>query len=165
MILHGEDILSQLGRILVMYLFVIIMLRLAGKRRIAHLTPADMIIIISLGSAVGDVIVYPESVVRLGSAMVAVAAIVAFQIILTKLTEKNQFASHLIEGDRTKVISNGIVDRKALDNEDLSMDDLGELLAEKGVASASLVREAYLERSGELSVFLKPIRKRGHRHE
>ena len=50
----------QLVRIIVIYVFTIIMLRIAGKRRIAHLSAFDILIIIALGSAVGDVMVYGE---------------------------------------------------------------------------------------------------------
>lgn len=155
---------GQLARILVMYFFVIVMLRIAGKRRLAHLSTSDIIIIIALGSAVGDVLIYPQSVVQLEFAMLAVASIIILQIVMTKLSEKNRFFSYLFEGKRTLLVRNGQKLAKNLDDEDISDEDLEEMLAEKGVPHVSYVKEAYLERSGEFSVFLKPIARKIGRH-
>jgi len=140
-----------------MYIFTVIVLRFAGKRRLAHLSPADLIIIIALGSAVGDVLIYPQSTTQLELAMLAVATIVILQVAMSKITEKSPIASYLIEGRRTILIKNGKAIVKNMDYEDVSWEDLYEMLAEKGVESPKQVKEAYLERSGELSVILSPI--------
>ncbi len=150
------DLFLQFIRIIAMYIFTIVMLRIAGKRRIASLSPADLIIIIALGSAVGDVLVYPQDVVPIEIAMLAVGTIVLLQIILGKLTEKNPQIAFIIEGRRTLLIENGKIHEKNLDYEDVSHEDLEEMLAERGLEGISHVKKAYLERSGELSIILSP---------
>lgn len=152
-----ELLISQVVRIVAMYAFTIMMLRLAGKRRIASLSPADLIIIIALGSAVGDVLVYPQGVVPIEFAMLAVGLVIVLQIAVSKATEKNPALSYIIEGKRTMLIKDGKVLDANIDAEDVSYDDLREMLAERGVANASQVQEAHLERSGELSIILKPL--------
>jgi len=157
----------QLVRILAIYVFTIIMLRLAGKRRIAHLSAFDILIIIALGSAVGDVMVYGEDTIPLLSGITVVFAVVALQIIVSKLTEHSKFLSYLVHGKGTEMIRGGHIVRHNLEVEDLTEDELMELLREKGVGSVSEVKEAVLERSGELGVVLYErsfIARRRRRH-
>lgn len=152
------DFLPQLARIVVMYLFTIAMLRIAGKRRLASLSPADLIIIIALGSAVGDVLIYPPDIVSLEIAMLAVATIIVLQIIISKAVEKHPKIAYIVEGKRTLLIEDGKILERNLDDEDVSHDDLEEMLAERGVDNPSEVHKAYLERSGEVSIILKPVK-------
>lgn len=152
----GMEVLveHQLVRILAIYVFTIIMLRLAGKRRIAHLSAFDILIIIALGSAVGDVMVYGEGTVPLVSGITVVFAVIVLQILVSKLTEHSKLLSYLVHGKGTEIIRGGHVVRHNLEVEDLTEDELMELLREKGVGSVSEVKEAVLERSGELGVVL-----------
>lgn len=147
-------IFPQLFRILAIYLFTLLMLRLAGKRRIAHLSAFDILIIIALGSAVGDVMVYSESTIPLVDGLLVVFAVIVLQITVSKLTEHNQLLSFIVHGKGTELIRNGRIVRHNLEAEDLTEDELYELLREKGVEKASEVKEAVLERSGELGVIL-----------
>jgi uncharacterized membrane protein YcaP (DUF421 family) len=150
----GMLVEHQLVRILAIYVFTIIMLRLAGKRRIAHLSAFDILIIIALGSAVGDVMVYGEDIVPLASGIMVVFAVIVLQILVSKLTEHSKFLSYLVHGRGTEMIRGGHIVRHNLEAEDLTEDELMELLREKGVESVSEVKEAVLERSGELGVVL-----------
>jgi uncharacterized membrane protein YcaP (DUF421 family) len=151
----------QLARILAIYVFTIIMLRLAGKRRIAHLSAFDILIIIALGSAVGDVMVYGEGTVPLVSGMVVVFAVIVLQMIVSKLTERSKWLSYVVHGRGTEMIRSGHIVKHNLEVEDLTEDELMELLREKGVGSVSEVKEAVFERSGELGVvFYRRSRKR-----
>ncbi|MCL6088810.1 MAG: DUF421 domain-containing protein [Candidatus Marsarchaeota archaeon] len=152
--LFVHDLPGQLVRVALMYFFALAVLRFAGKRRLARLSPMDLIIIIALGSAVGDVLIYPQNIVGIGNAMVAIAAVIFLQIAMSKLVEKNRRIAYILEGNPTLLIHNGRILRKNLDDEDISEDDLMEMLREQSISSASRVREAYLERSGELGVLL-----------
>ncbi|NYZ76318.1 DUF421 domain-containing protein [Candidatus Micrarchaeota archaeon] len=145
----------QLLRVLSIYVFTLVMLRLAGKRGLTRLSAFDILIIIALGSAVGDVMIYSESTVPILNSMLAIFLVVAMQILLTKLMEHNPLLGYLIEGRSTLIIFHGNVVKKNLEKEDLTLEELHVLLREKGVSSISEVREAYLESSGELSVILK----------
>ncbi|MFA6214395.1 MAG: YetF domain-containing protein [Candidatus Micrarchaeia archaeon] len=144
----------QFARIFIIYVFTVVMLRLAGKRRIAHLSAFDILIIIALGSAVGDVMVYGEDVVPLANGIVVVFAVIALQIIVSKLTERSKLLSYIVHGRGTEMIRKGHVVQHNLEAEDLTEDELMELLRERGVERVGQVKEAVLEKSGELSVIL-----------
>ncbi len=152
--LEGTDIFTHFVRILAIYFFTLFMLRIAGKRRMANLSPFDILIIIALGSAVGDAMVYSESVTPLQNALLAVFVVIMLQIIITKLTEHHKSLSAIIHGQGAEVINRGKILRQSLEDEDLSEDELMELLREKGVGSVSQVRLAVLERSGDLGIIL-----------
>jgi len=144
----------QLVRIIVIYIFTIIMLRIAGKRRIAHLSAFDILIIIALGSAVGDVMVYGEGTAPLVSGIVVVFTVIALQMIVSKLTERSKWLSFVVHGKGTEVIRKGHIVHHNLEAEDLTEDELMELLRERGVERVNRVKEAVLEKSGELGVIL-----------
>jgi len=161
----GMLVEHQLVRIIAIYLFTIVMLRLAGKRRIAHLSPFDILIIIALGSAVGDVMVYGEDTIPLVSGITVVFAVIVLQIAVSKATERSKLLSYLVHGKGTEMIRRGHIVRHNLEAEDLTEDELMELLRERGVERASQVKEAVLEKSGELGVILYEGRaKRRSRH-
>jgi len=149
-----HDLQGQLIRIVVMYVFVLFILRIAGKRRLAHLSPMDLIIIIALGSAVGDVLIYPQDIVGIANAMVAITSIVALQILMSKISEHSPFMSYILNGKPTLLIKNGRILAKSLDDEDISKEDLTEMLRVHSISKICNVKEAYLERSGDLSVLL-----------
>ncbi len=150
----GALLEHQLVRIIAIYVFTIIMLRLAGKRRIAHLSAFDILIIIALGSAVGDVMVYGEDTIPLVSGITVVFTVVVLQILVSKLTERSKWLSFIVHGRGTEMIRRGHIVHHNLEVEDLTEDELMELLREKGVGTVKEVKEAVLEKSGELGVVL-----------
>ncbi len=114
----------------------------------------DLIIIIALGSAVGDVLIYPQDTVGIANAMIAIATVVFLQIIMSKVSEHNPFMSYILNGKPTLLIKNGRILSKNIDDEDISKEDLTEMLRVHSISKICNVKEAYLERSGDLSVLL-----------
>lgn len=152
--LEGTDIFTQLLRILLIYFFMLFMLRIAGKRRMASLSPFDILIIIALGSAVGDAMIYSEGVIPMQNALLAVFVVILLKIGVTKLTEHHPFLSFIVHGESREVIKEGKIIFQALEDEDLNQDELLELLRGKGVGAISTVKSAILERSGDLGIIL-----------
>src|SRR3989344_4532549 len=150
----GDDFPSHVARVVIIYLFTLAMLRIAGKRRLAHLSGFDILIIIALGSAVGDVMVYPESTVPLFDGILVVFLVIFLQIATSKLTEHHKTLAYIVHGKGTELVRNGRIVLHNLEAEDVTEEELYELLREKGVSNASEVKEAVLERSGELGVIL-----------
>ena len=75
-------------RTVVLYAFALLMVRLMGKRGMAQLTPFEFVIIVALGSAVGDPMFYPD--VPLTHGFVVIVTVVAAQRLLTYLTSRNE---------------------------------------------------------------------------
>jgi uncharacterized membrane protein YcaP (DUF421 family) len=144
-------VLEILLRTVVLFLYTLILIRWAGKRGFGQLSPFELLIIVALGSAVGDPMFYPE--VPVVSGMLVVTAVVALERLLVLLTESNRSIEKAIESSPVCVVADGQFIIENLDKEDLSKAEIQMLLRLQGVENLGDVRRAYLEPTGKVSVF------------
>jgi uncharacterized membrane protein YcaP (DUF421 family) len=138
-------------RTTVIFGWTLLLLRLLGKRGVAQLSLFEVTIIIGLGSAVGDPMIHDD--VPLVHAMVAITVIIGLYRLFMALVRRNEPFHRFVEGNATRLVSKGRIVREALARERLACDDLFEVLRIAGVRHLGEVEGAYLERSGEISVF------------
>jgi len=113
----------------------------------------DIIVVIALGSAVGDVMIYGEDVVLIIESMVAIATVMILVIAFDNLIAKAPAnVVRFIEGDATVLVKNGRVDEKALETVNINPEELKTLLREKNIHKMSDIRLCILEPNGYLSV-------------
>ncbi|MCP2015027.1 uncharacterized membrane protein YcaP (DUF421 family) [Deinococcus sp. HSC-46F16] len=139
-------------RTVVIFGWLLLLLRLMGKRGLAQLSPLELAIVIGLGSAAGDPMFYPE--VPLAHAMLVLALVVGMQRLLAYLVIKNETVETFIEGVPVELVRDGIMSNPALDRSNLSREDLFERLRVAGVRQLGEVQRVYFEQDGNLSVFL-----------
>lgn len=142
-------------RTALLYVYALFMLRLLGKRGMGSLSPFELAIIISLGSAVGDPMFYPG--VPLVHGMLVMTVIVLLQRGLTFLTRRSQRIETFVESQASCLVADGSLVLDALNREMLAKDELFTALREAGVEQLGQVRRAYLESTGKVSVFLYPF--------
>lgn len=138
-------------RVAVMFLVLLILLRFAGKRGVKQLSIFEMVIIIALGSAAGDPMLY-ENVGVLPGIVVIIVVIILYRII-TVLAAKIKPLEHLIEGEPKLIIENGEFVLDSLDKEHLAADEVYSQLRLKSVEHLGQVKYAYLETTGDISAF------------
>lgn len=136
-------------RTAILYGFALFMIRLMGKRGMAQLTPFEFVIIVALGSAVGDPMFYPD--VPLIHGIAVIVTVVVAQRLIARLTTIES-VERLLEGQPLVVIEDGRILEDLLDREDFTKEELYELLRLNGVAKLSDVKRAVLEDIGRLSV-------------
>jgi uncharacterized membrane protein YcaP (DUF421 family) len=146
-----EFVLEIVLRTAVMYLYTLTLVRVLGKRGLGQLSPFELVIIVALGSAVGDPMFYVD--VPLAHGIIVITAVVALERVLVKLTERNKGVERLIESVPVLLVRDGVLLVDALHQEDLSQSEVFMELREKGVEFLGEVRRAYLEPSGHISVF------------
>lgn len=134
-----------------MFIFALIFMRFLGRRAIHQLTSFDLLLIIALGSAMGDPMIYPD--VAILWSVFGIATIMVFYRVQNALANKYSWYEDLTEGSPVKIISNGILDSKELEKHTPTQDDIFLLLRNDGIRSLGEVEVAYLERDGSLSVF------------
>lgn len=134
-----------------MYLYTLALVRLLGKRGMAQLSPFEMVIIVALGSAVGDPMFYAD--IPLIHGMLVVTVVVGLERLIVRLTEKNQWLERVVESAPVLLVADGKILEAALDHEDLSEAELFMALRQNGIEQLGEVRLAYLEPSGHLSVY------------
>lgn len=150
-LLH-DDLLGILLRTVGIFVWAFILLRLTGRRRLAHLTYIDLLLIVAFGSAVGDVMIYDESIARFSTSMIALAVVTLIVKVLDEAAARSQFINRLIVGKPHIIIDKGKVVEKTMQAENFTEDDLLSLLRERDVDAIHKVRYAYIEPDGKLTV-------------
>jgi uncharacterized membrane protein YcaP (DUF421 family) len=136
-------------RTALMFLFTLALVRFMGKRGMAQLTPFELIIVVALGSAVGDPMFYPD--VPLVHGFVVIATVVLLERALAVITLSRR-AEDVVVGKPFVVIENGAVKDEPLERALLTEDELAELLRLGGVARLDDVALAVMETAGKLSI-------------
>jgi len=157
-IISFNETVTVILRTVIIFLFVFAVLRLLGKRHLSHLTYLDLLLLIALGSAVGDVMIYEEETARFIASLVAISVVAVLIKIFDELSVRYRTANSFLSGTARLIIDDGRVIKDALEKEDLSEDELMGLLRERGIASIKNIKKAYIEIDGELSFVL-------HRHK
>ncbi|MEX2080001.1 MAG: YetF domain-containing protein, partial [Dehalococcoidia bacterium] len=138
-------------RTCIIYTYTLLLVRLLGKRGMGQLAPFELVIIIGLGSAVGDPMFYAD--VPLVHAMVVVTAIVFLNKGLAWFTGNSDAAHEFVDSRPRRLVTDGVVDLGAIQDEHLAHEDVFMELRLAGVEQLGEVRRAYLEPSGGVSVF------------
>ena len=140
-------------RTAIIVLSAFIVIRIRGRKQLAQLTLFDIIIVIALGSAVGDVMIYPEEIVSLLRSVVAIITLAVLVHISEYLVcRAPKKITRIIYGDSTVIIKNGKLVRKNFEKTNLTEDQLRSKLREKNIQYYSEARIVRLEPDGELSV-------------
>lgn len=135
----------------VMFVILLITLKLAGKRGVKQLSVFETVIIIALGSAAGDPMFY-EDVGIVPAVMVFIVIIVLYRLV-TWLTGKSKKFEEFIEGKTECLIIDGKFSIASFEKESLAQDEFFSELRIKSIEHLGQVKNAYIETSGEISVF------------
>lgn len=141
-------------RTLFIYFFVLIVLRLMGKREIGKLSVFDLVVSIMMAELAIVVIENPEISMLRG--ILPIIVLMLTQIILSYVTLKSKKIRDLVEGSPAVLIANGEIRDDEMRRQRYTVDDLLVQLREKNISNVSDVEFAILETSGKLSVFPKP---------
>ncbi len=144
-------LLEIVFRTIVLYLYTIGMLRLTGSRGIGQLSAFDIVIIIALGSAVGDPMFYPE--VPLLHGMVVITAIVLVQRLISTMVMRSDKVEQFFEGTPVAIVDDGRLVLDSLRAATLSEEDVFMRLRRESVEHLGQVKHAYLEHDGSFSIF------------
>jgi uncharacterized membrane protein YcaP (DUF421 family) len=149
--LPGQFLFEVLFRTLIMFVIVFASIRATGKTTVRQLSVLDLVLIIGLGSAAGDPMFYHD--VGLLPAFLVFGIIVLIYAGLLKLSAASPRAAAWVQGKAVLLIEDG---QFALDNfrkEQLGKDEFFMELREGGIEHLGQVRRAYLESSGNISLF------------
>lgn len=141
-------------RTLIIYVYTLILLRWIGGRSIAQLSVVEFLLVIALGSAVGDAMFYAD--VPLVHALLVITLVVLIDKVIDVLVRRSSAAKRVIAGRSIPVIEDGRILTEGILNRGISGLELMEMLRLEGVENLGEVRSAYLEASGRVSVFRYP---------
>ncbi|WP_104992209.1 DUF421 domain-containing protein [Deinococcus sp. NW-56] len=138
----------------VLFVWLLLLLRMTGKRGLAQLSPLEFAIVIGLGSAAGDPMLYAD--VPLLQALLVLTVVVGLQRAVSRLMTRHRGLETFVDGYPVELMRGGVIVGGRLHEARLSQEDLFERLRPEGVEHLGQVRRVYLEQGGHLSVFLLP---------
>ncbi|MFC4638991.1 DUF421 domain-containing protein [Deinococcus hohokamensis] len=144
-------LLEIVVRTTLIFLWLIVLLRVTGKRSLAQLSTLELAIVIGLGSAAGDPMFYPE--VPLLHAMLVLTLVVLLQRLTAHLVIRSETVETLLEGTPVELVRDGVIRLSALQATRLSHEDLFERLRGMGVRQLGEVQRAYFEQDGNITAF------------
>jgi uncharacterized membrane protein YcaP (DUF421 family) len=145
-----NGILEIVVRSVIIYLFIIIAIRISGKKELAQLSVIDLVFILLISNAVQNAMVGSDS--SLIGGIIAAGSLFFVNIILKFITYRYKKAKGLIEGDPVLLIHNGKLVKKNLDKEKIPVDELEAAVREHGVEKIEEVNLAVMENDGNISI-------------
>jgi len=140
-----------LFRTVIIYVYTFSLIRWIGGRSISQLSLVEFLLVIALGSAVGDSLFYPD--VPLLHAMLVIIVIVLINKGLDFLILRSDRAQTAIDGKPTWIVQNGRLNTEQSSDRGMGKAEVLALLRLKGVRNLGEVENAFLESNGDLSVF------------
>lgn len=141
-------------RAAIMFAAVLILFKLTGKREVRQFSVLELIVVIGLGSALGDPMIYTESPIL--PSIVAMLVVLICYWFMNKWTSRFRSLEKLIEGKVVQVFGNGVLDIEALKKEGMTAHEFYGELRVQHVEQLGQVKSAYVEINGVVSVFFLP---------
>ncbi len=132
------------------YLFIVVAIRLFGKKELAQLSVVDLVFILLISNSVQNAMVGPDS--SLSGGLVAAGALFAVNYAFKFILYRFPGVGKLIQGEPLLLIYRGRPIMKNIAAAKLTMDEVMEAIREHGVASLEEVDLAMLEIDGNISV-------------
>ncbi len=158
--LHNAYLHIVLSSIAV-YLFIILAIRLFGKKELSQLSVFDLVFILLISNAVQNAMVLGNE--TLFGGLAAALSLFVLNYILKKLQLKFPKFGKFVQGDAVMLVYHGKIIPSHLRMAGISEDEVMQAIREHGVASISEVDLAVIEVDGNISVLSNDFKKRSHR--
>ena len=137
-------------RSVVVYGFLLVSFRVAGKRLLGQLTAFDLVVLLIISNVLQNAAIGND--VSLGGGLLGAAVIILLNVMVAWLTFRHKRLERLVENTPIVIVKHGHVIRANLDREHMSLAELRAALRKEGIATMSEVRYAILEEDGHVSV-------------
>jgi uncharacterized membrane protein YcaP (DUF421 family) len=145
-----EFAIEIIWRTLFMFLLILVVLRLSGRRGVKQLTLFEVAIILGLGSAAGDPM-FQEDIPILYGVIVLFAVIVIYKCI-TWVTSKSELFARMMEGKEMIIVKNGMFSIKESEESSFTQREFFAELRNHSIEHLGQVRLALLEVDGTISI-------------
>jgi len=153
MFVVGLPILEKILRPLIVYGFLIVALRLAGKRELAQLNPFDLVVLLTLSNTVQNAIIGDDNSVTGG--LIGAATLLLINYIVVRSLYGHTNLEKLVEGKEDVLIDKGKVLKEHLKRELLTLQELEVAAHRQGFASLADVERATIEPGGTVCFIAK----------
>jgi len=139
-------ILEKLLRPVIVYLVLVLLLRLFGKRELAQLNPFDLVVLLSLSNTVQNAIIGDDNSVTGG--IIGALSLLAINWLVVRVLFRSKKLTRVLEGRAAVLVRNGQIDQRALKRESLSREELLDVIHRQGFEHFHQVHRCELEPNG-----------------
>ncbi len=154
---------EKILRPIVVYFFLVIGLRLAGKRELAQLNPFDLVVLLTLSNTVQNAIIGDDNSVTGG--IIGAATLLIVNFLVVRFLFRHEKLDQLVEGEASVLIEHGKIVEKQMMKEMLSLQDLEAAAHKQGFGELREVDRATLDPSGTISFTAKKPAPEEKRHK
>ncbi|MBF0491388.1 MAG: DUF421 domain-containing protein [Deltaproteobacteria bacterium] len=142
-------ILEKILRAVLVYAFLIVALRLAGKRELAQLNPFDLVVLLTLSNTVQNAIIGNDNSVSGG--LIGAATLLGINYIVIRFLYSHDKIDRFVEGSPSLLIEDGKVIYSTLKEELITLAELEAAAHKQGFGSLSQIERGVLESGGSIS--------------
>ena len=146
-------VLEKILRPILVYVFLVVVLRLAGKRELAQLNPFDLVVLLTLSNTVQNAIIGEDNSVVGG--MIGAATLLVVNYVFVRYLYKHPALDAAVEGKSDILIEHGKLRREKLRKDLITLPELEAAAHRQGFASLQEVDCARIEPGGTLSFVAK----------
>jgi uncharacterized membrane protein YcaP (DUF421 family) len=143
---------EKIARTILVYVIVVVLLRLLGRRTVAQLNAFDLVVLLLLSNVVQNAIIGPDD--SLVGGMIGVITLLLINTAVVWGVRRNPRLDRIMEGATVTLVHDGKVDRKALQHLGIREADLRAALLNQGAEGVHDVKEADMYPSGSIVVEL-----------
>jgi uncharacterized membrane protein YcaP (DUF421 family) len=148
------SVLDKIIRTVVVYLALIVLLRIAGKRDLAQLNSFDLIVVLLLSNVVQNAVIGPDN--SLLGGLIGAAVLIGANAFLVRIVRPHAKVAALMEGTTTVLARGGAWIPEALRHEGVRQTDMEAALRRQNAYKISDIDQVKLEPGGTIVVDLRP---------
>jgi uncharacterized membrane protein YcaP (DUF421 family) len=149
MFVMGLPIAEKILRPIIIYVFLILGLRLSGKRELAQLNPFDLVVLLTLSNTVQNAIIGDDNSVTGG--IIGAVSLLVINYLVVRFLYDHRKLDQLVEGKAEVLVQNGHVQTQHLKKELITMEQLSAAARKQGFDSLAEVNQCVLEPGGTLT--------------
>ena len=142
-------VVEKVVRSFVVYVFLLVVFRMTGKRQVGALTPFDLIVLLIVSNVLQNAMIGPDNSVFGG--LLGACTIFGANSLVARLTFYSRRLEKVIDGTPTRLVHDGQVDEQAMRRELVTRAELHAALREAGLFDVSQARFAMLEATGKIT--------------
>ena len=149
--------LNNFVRVIIIYMFVLIVMRIMGKRELGQMQPFELVIAIMIADLAS--VPMSDTGIPIINGIVPILALLMVQLIISFVNLKSMKIRKLLCGEPSILVYRGKIDEKSLRKEKLTVNELQEKLRQNSIFNLEDVEYAILETSGQVTIIQKPTKR------
>jgi uncharacterized membrane protein YcaP (DUF421 family) len=141
---------EKILRSVIVYVFLVVALRIFGKRELAQLNPFDLVVLLTISNTVQNAIIGDDNSVTGG--LLGALSLFAINYLVVRFVLRHRRLDQILQGEPSVLIHDGAVDRAALAKELLSESELAAVAHRQGIANLDEIDRCVLEPGGVFSI-------------